>query len=132
MKGFMVPVGGPKGYALTLTVGLLSTMLSGALFGRDVSDLYAKTSEPQNSGHLFGVLPVAAFDEPASYAARMQKAIGDIKSAKRAPGVQQIFLPGEREYLAKMTNLAQGVPIGPALAHELSLIAACYNVPFKL
>ncbi|MCP3405693.1 Ldh family oxidoreductase [Bradyrhizobium sp. CCGB01] len=112
LKGVVVPVGGPKGYALTLTVGLLSTMLSGAFFGRDVGDLYEKTSEPQNSGHLFGVLPVAAFDEPASYAARMRKGIDDIKGVRRAPGSEQVFLPGEQEYLAKLVNLADGVPIG--------------------
>jgi LDH2 family malate/lactate/ureidoglycolate dehydrogenase len=33
LKGFVQPVGGAKGYALTLTIGLLSTMLSGAFFG---------------------------------------------------------------------------------------------------
>lgn len=132
LKGFVVPVGGPKGYALTLTVGLLSTMLSGAFFGCDVGDLYEKTSEPQNCGHLFGVLPVAAFDEPAAYAGRMQKAINDIKGAKRAPGVEQIFLPGEREFIAKAENLARGVPIGPALAAELSAIASQYDVPLNL
>ncbi|MEY9120561.1 LDH2 family malate/lactate/ureidoglycolate dehydrogenase [Bradyrhizobium yuanmingense] len=106
LKGFVIRVGGPKGYALTLTIGLLSTMLSGAFFGRDVGDLYEETTEPHNSGHLFGVLPVAAFDEPASYAARVQKAINDIRSVEKAPGVEKIFLPGERESLAKMVQLS--------------------------
>lgn len=131
LKGFVVPVGGPKGYALTLTVGLLSTMLSGAFFGRAVGDLYERTSEAQNSGHLFGVLPVAAFEDPDAYAERMQQAMADIKGVQLAPGVREVHLPGEREHLAKVANLTEGVPMGPRLAEELAGISARYGVPLK-
>lgn len=130
LKGFVVPVGGPKGYALTLTVGLLSTMLSGAFFGRDVGDLYEKTGTAQNSGHLFGVLPVSAFDEVDAYMERMTKAIADIRGAKKAPGVERIYLPGEREYLSLLDRRERGIPLGPALRKELQEVGQQYGVPF--
>lgn len=129
LKGFVTPVGGPKGYALTLTVGLLSSMLSGAAFGRDVGDLYEKTQTAQDSGHLFGVLPIESFDDTAAYMGRMDKAIGDIKGVKRAPGVDRIYLPGEREHLAKEDANGSGISIGPVLFRELNEIAARYEVP---
>jgi LDH2 family malate/lactate/ureidoglycolate dehydrogenase len=75
-----------------MTVGLLSAMLSGAFFGRDVGDLYEKTDVAQNCGHLFGVLPVRAFDDFESYLDRMGKAITDIRGAKKATGVDRIYL----------------------------------------
>ena len=54
LKGFVLPVGGPKGYSLTLVIGLLSTMLSGAFFGSEVTHMYDDFEHPQNIGHLFG------------------------------------------------------------------------------
>jgi LDH2 family malate/lactate/ureidoglycolate dehydrogenase len=119
LKGFVLPIGGPKGYALTLTIGLLSTLLSGAAFGRDVGELYEKTTTPQDCGHLFGVLPVWAFDDREAYFARIAKAIGDIRGAKRAPGVERIHLPGEREHLSRIERRERGIPLGPALVAEL-------------
>lgn len=62
----------------------------------------------------------------------MQRAINDIRSVKKAPGVEKIFLPGEREYLAKMVNLAEGIPIGTALAAERSSVATYDGVPLKM
>lgn len=132
LKGFVIPVGGPKGYALTLAVGLLSTMLSGAAFGRDVGDLYDKTSTAQNSGHLFGVLPVASFDDLDAYLDRMDKAMEDMRGAKKAKGVERIYLPGEREYLSLLAHRQSGIPIGTELFKELKALAEQYCVPFDM
>ena len=132
LKGFVIPVGGPKGYALTLAVGLLSTMLSGAAFGRDVGELYERTTTPQNGGHLFGVLPVSAFDDLDVYLDRMDKAIADVRGAKKATGVDRIYLPGEREYLSLCAHRERGIPLGPALVEELKGIAGEFGIPFDV
>jgi LDH2 family malate/lactate/ureidoglycolate dehydrogenase len=131
LKGFVIPVGGPKGYALTLAVGLLSTMLSGAAFGRDVGELYEQTSTPQNGGHLFGVLPVAAFDDVDAYLDRMDRGIEDILNVKKATGVDRIYLPGEREHLSMQKFLADGIPLGRSLVKELRALGECYGVPYE-
>jgi LDH2 family malate/lactate/ureidoglycolate dehydrogenase len=99
LAGFVSPIGGAKGYALTLTVGLLSTMLSGAAFGSEVTDLYEVFNRPQNVGHLHGVIPIAAFTDLNSYYARIEKAAAEVTSVRKSPGVERIFLPGEREAL---------------------------------
>jgi LDH2 family malate/lactate/ureidoglycolate dehydrogenase len=130
LKGFVTPVGGPKGYALTLVVGLLSSMLSGALFGHEVGDLYAKTTTPQNSGHLFGVLPIESFDSFDAYMERMARAIADIRGAKKAPGVERIYLPGEREYLTMSARNTAGIPLGRSLVAELQALGEQYGVRF--
>ncbi|MRT24950.1 Ldh family oxidoreductase [Enterobacteriaceae bacterium RIT697] len=131
LKGFVTPLGGPKGYALTLTVGLLSTMLSGAFFGSDVGDLYDKTSTAQNSGHLFGVLPVASFDDLENYLSRMDKAINDMRNAKKATDVERIYLPGEREHLSLIKAKENGIPLGHALYQELTELGHQYNIMLR-
>jgi LDH2 family malate/lactate/ureidoglycolate dehydrogenase len=131
LKGFVQPVGGPKGYALTLTIGLLSTMLSDAFFGAEVTHMYDDLERPQNVGHLFAALPVTAFEDLERYKARMDKAIGEVRGAKRAPGVERIFLPGEREYLLLEERRVSGIPIGTGVFAELRELGAGYGVALQ-
>lgn len=132
LKGFVQPVGGPKGYALTLTIGLLSTMLSGAAFGSEVTHMYEDFERPQNIGHLFGVLPIALFEDIAVYRRRMRQAIAEIRGARRAPGVAQIYLPGEREALSLAERRRNGIPIGVGVIAELEELGARYGVRLAL
>lgn len=128
LKGFVQPVGGPKGYALTLTIGLLSTMLSGANFGSEVTHMYDDLERPQNIGHLFGVLPIALFEDVATYHSRMEKAVADIRGARRAPGIDRIYLPGEREEISAARLRAEGIPIGLGVLAELEEMGRAYGL----
>jgi LDH2 family malate/lactate/ureidoglycolate dehydrogenase len=127
LKGFVLPIGGPKGYALTLGIGLLSTMLSGAYFGSEVTHMYEQTSTAQNVGHLFGVLPIAAFEDLETYYTRMSKAIADVRTTKKAPGVERIHLPGEREHLTLVERRRSGIPLNAAVFEELNEVGAKYG-----
>ena len=124
LEGFVAPVGGPKGYALTLAIGLLSTMLSGAFFGSEVRHMYEDLDNPQNIGHLFGVLPIATFEELGIYFDRIAKASEEVRGVRRAPGVERIHLPGEREALLAARRRRDGIPIGIETWRELAALAA--------
>jgi len=128
LKGFLLPVGGPKGYALALVVGLLCTMLSDASFGTEIGQLHKQTDIPQNVGHLFGVLPISAFEDIGHYKQRIGKAIQDLQSVKKAPGVEQIYLPGEREYLLLQERRRQGIPISRGVFQDLQEIGGRYGI----
>jgi LDH2 family malate/lactate/ureidoglycolate dehydrogenase len=119
LKGFMLPIGGPKGYSLTLVIGLLSTMLSGAAFGTEVTNMYEDLEHHQNIGHLFGVLPIACFEPLEVYKRRMDKAIREIRSVPRGTGVERIYLPGEREQFLAEEYRRSGIPINKAVWSEL-------------
>jgi len=119
LKGFMLPIGGPKGYSLTLVIGLLSTMLSGAAFGSEVTDMYEDLERSQNIGHLFGVLPISCFETIETYKTRMDKAIREMRDTPRAPGVERIYLPGEREQILAEEHERTGVPIKQPVWEEL-------------
>jgi LDH2 family malate/lactate/ureidoglycolate dehydrogenase len=128
LKGFVQPVGGPKGYALTLTIGLLSTMLSGAAFGSEVTHMYDDLERPQNIGHLFGVLPIGSFEDVEVYQRRMEKAVREMRGAKHAPGVNRIYLPGEREEISRQHRRQHGIPIGTGVLVELRDLGARYGI----
>lgn len=128
LAGFVAPVGGPKGYALTMTIGLLSTMLSGAYFGSEVKHMYDDFENPQNIGHLFAALPIAAFEDLESYHARMHKAASDVRGVRRAPEVERIYLPGEREAILAAARRRDGLPLGVETWRELASLGASLGV----
>ncbi len=131
LKGFVQPVGGPKGYALTLVVGLLSTMLSDAFFGSEVTHMYDDLERPQNIGHLFAAIPIALFEDIDRYKSRMDKAIAEVRGVKRAAGVDRIFLPGERELISFRACRRAGVPIAGAIFDELVELGREYGVTLE-
>lgn len=131
LKGFMLPVGGPKGYALTLVIGLLSTMLSGAAFGSEVTHMYEDFERPQNIGHLFGVLPIASFEPVEVYKQRMDKAIREVRNTPRARGVERIYLPGEREHLLAEEYRRDGIPIPKSIWAELQEVGRTFGVDLR-
>jgi LDH2 family malate/lactate/ureidoglycolate dehydrogenase len=131
LKGFMLPVGGPKGYSLTLVIGLLSTMLSGAAFGSEVTHMYEDLGRPQNIGHLFGVLPITSFEPVEIYKRRMDKAIREIRDTPRAPGVERIYLPGEREELLAEEYRRTGIPIQKSVWMELQEVGNQLGVTLR-
>ena len=118
LRGFMLPVGGPKGYSLTLVIGLLSTMLSGAGFGSEVTDMYEDLEGKQNIGHLFGVLPIACFEPLETYKARIDKAIREIRGVPRAPMCKESICGGARTAFRRGTA-SSGIPIKQPVWAEL-------------
>jgi LDH2 family malate/lactate/ureidoglycolate dehydrogenase len=131
LKGFVLPMAGAKGYALTTVIGMLSTMLSGGAFGTDVTHLYDDFDRPQNIGHLLGVLPVASFVDVAEFKKRMDKGIQDIKNVKKSPGVDEIFLPGEREYRTLIERRRSGIPLAIGTVRELEELGIEFKVPLR-
>ena len=128
LKGFVAADAGPKGYALALTVGLLSSMLSDVDLGSEIGETYFQAGTSQNVGHLFGVLPISSFEDFAHYKRRIGKAIHDLKSVKQAQGVEEIYLPGEREYSLLQERRRTGIPLCPAVFEDLRQIGKRYGI----
>jgi LDH2 family malate/lactate/ureidoglycolate dehydrogenase len=128
LKGFLLPVGGPKGYALAVTVGMLCTMLSGAAFGSEIGQVFFQTDKAPNVGHLFGVIPIASFEDIPSYKQHMRKAIADVQNVKKAPGVDRIYLPGEREYLLSQERRRNGIPLSTGVYKDLQQVAKRFGL----
>ena len=59
--GTLRPVGDHKGYGLTLVTGILSSVLSGGSFGKEIEDLYEEFAIPQNIGHYMQAINIARF-----------------------------------------------------------------------
>ena len=100
-----MPIGGPKGYGLSLIFGILAGTLNGAAFGRDVVDFNADATTTTNTGHFILALDIKAFADPDVFRAGIDRVWDEMKSSPRLPGVDEIRLPGERLDRSHATGL---------------------------
>jgi LDH2 family malate/lactate/ureidoglycolate dehydrogenase len=122
--GFLLPIGGYKGYGLALIFGLLAGTLNGAAMGRDVVDFNADDTTPTNTGHVIAAINVDAFQPVAEFKKSVDALIRDIRASQRLPGVDRIRLPGEGSHAARADRMKSGIPLPAPLAASLNQLAA--------
>ncbi|MDK2986760.1 MAG: hypothetical protein PWQ96_2404 [Clostridia bacterium] len=126
--GTVLPVGGPKGYGLSLMVDILAGVLTGANFGGSVPSMTEDFSRRLNVGIFFAAFKLENFMPIDSFKQRMDEMIRTIKDSPKAPGVDEIFLPGEIEYKCQRERLSQGIPLEQNLVKELNDLAEFLGV----
>ena len=122
-EGFLLPIGGPKGYGLSLVFGILAGVLNGAAFGRDVIDFNADAKTVTNTGQMILALDIAAFADPDAFKAQIDEVWRQMKSSATMPGVDEVRLPGERLEKVRQARTADGIPIPDALRETLANLA---------
>lgn len=128
LAGTLLPMAGPKGYALALAVEHLAGVLTGAAFGRDVAWQYGSKQSPADVGHIIIVLKADAFIDRDDYYERNERFIREIKGCQKAAGVSEIYLPGERERILAQTLIKSGIEVPEGLVKEFETIAREYGL----
>ncbi|MGH7942933.1 MAG: Ldh family oxidoreductase [Limisphaerales bacterium] len=132
LAGTVLTMAGHKGYALALMVEIFSSVLSGAAVGPAIGSMYKNLDRKQDVGHFFVLLDISAFMEVAEFKTRLDKAIDDIKSCRKRPGVNEIYVPGERSFQKARQNLADGIRIDEATQGELKALCRELRVKYTL
>jgi LDH2 family malate/lactate/ureidoglycolate dehydrogenase len=127
-EGLMLPIGGPKGFGLSVAVGLLAGVLNGAAFGADVVDFTTDTTSPTNTGQFVAAIDIAAFTEPATFAATTARVFEEFRSAAPLPGHEPIRLPGEGRESLRAARETEGIALHPSLLAALTELAAEFGL----
>jgi L-2-hydroxycarboxylate dehydrogenase (NAD+) len=126
-EGMLLPLGGMeagyKGYGLAMVIGLLAGTLGGAAMGRDVIDFNHDDDSVTNTGQAVAAINVAAFGDVATFKKNVDKLIRDLRNSQRMPGVDRIFVPGERSHATRAARTRDGIPIARALMRTLDQLA---------
>jgi L-2-hydroxycarboxylate dehydrogenase (NAD+) len=126
--GFLLPIGGPKGYCLSLLFGLLAGSLNGAAFGEDVVDFNADFKTVTNTGQFIVAIDIAAFGDVEAFKRRVDAAIRAIKASPTLPGFDEVLLPGEQSRRKRQDYEANGIPMPDALYDALAKLAVDLGV----
>ncbi len=123
-EGFLLPIGGHKGYGLALIIGLLAGTLNGAAMGRDVIDFNADFKSVGDTGQAMIAIDPAAFGDLDEFKAAVDVVVRDLRASERMPGVERVWLPGEQSHEKRSANRAAGMPLPPQLKAVLDQTAA--------
>ena len=122
-EGFLLPIGGYKGYGLALIVGLLAGTLNGAAMGKDVIDFNKDDGSVTNTGQAIVAIDVAAFGDLQAFKDRVDLLVDDLRQSRRMPQVDRIWLPGEQSHAKRVEYDRDGIPISAPLLRTLDQLA---------
>jgi LDH2 family malate/lactate/ureidoglycolate dehydrogenase len=128
-EGFLLPIGGYKGYGLALVVGLLAGTLNAAAMGKDVIDFNHDAGTPTNTGQAILAIDPSAFGDIAAFKASVDTLIRDLRASERLPGVERIHMPGEQSRARAIAQRRDGIALAPALMHTLDRLAEELEIP---
>ncbi|TCK28060.1 LDH2 family malate/lactate/ureidoglycolate dehydrogenase [Ancylobacter aquaticus] len=131
-EGFLLPIGGPKGYGLAMAIGLLAGALNGAAFGSNVVDFTADTTTTTNTGQFVAALSVSAFGAPETFAETVDAVFDEMRGSEPLPGYPPVRIPGEGRDAAAEQRRMSGLVLHTNLIKELQAIAGELSIPGPL
>ncbi len=126
-EGFLLPIGGAKGFGLSVAIGLMAGVLNGAAFGSDVVDFTNDTTSQTNTGQFVMALDPAAFGM-TDFGQRAKHVFDEMRASAPLPGHDPVRLPGEGKGAAAAGRRQGGLDLNPALRRDLQALAAEYGL----
>jgi LDH2 family malate/lactate/ureidoglycolate dehydrogenase len=123
MDGLLLPIGGYKGFGLSLVFSLMGGALNGSSTGRDTVSI-DEVGAAGNTGQAIMALKVANFADVAEFKRRVDKVARDIRTSMPMPGVSEVRYPGVNGHRIAAERQAKGIPVRPPLVASLAKLAA--------
>jgi LDH2 family malate/lactate/ureidoglycolate dehydrogenase len=122
-----LPLGGPKGSGLALMIECLTSLV---LSNPIVAEVLEGTQEGQRhrQNALSLAIDIARFGDPGSFRREIDRLIRALKALPRAPGVDDILMPGERGNRTLAQRTRDGIPLPLTVIDELQAVAARLGV----
>lgn len=118
LQGFLLAIGGHKGYGLALAVDLFAGLLSDAAYLTHVESWSENPEAPQNLGHFFLLIDTARLGSLAWLGERMQDFAGILHETPASDPAKPVLVPGEIELNRYREAMQAGVEVpSDALAH---------------
>ncbi len=127
-EGFLLPIGGYKGYGLSLIVGILAGTLNGAAMGSQVIDFNKDFSTTTNTGQAIAIMDPSAFGDITEFKQNVDTLVRELRGSERMTGVDRIWLPGEQSHEKRLSHEAHGIVLAPSLMKQLNDLAAQLNI----
>ncbi|MCA9060891.1 MAG: Ldh family oxidoreductase [Planctomycetaceae bacterium] len=125
----LAPMAGHKGYGIGLWCEILSAVLPGGHMTWQVGSwIFDAPEKPSWHNASFVVIDVDAIAGREKFAERLNHVINEIHAAPTADGVDQILLPGEREWQNHANATVDGIPLPSDVIEKLNEVAAVTGV----
>jgi len=129
--GSLAPIGEHKGYGMVIAHEILTAVLTGGKWTRNIKSLYEEDkSRIQGTCHSFMALDPDCFLGRQEFKKNMDLYIKSIKESAKAKGAQEILVPGEPEHRTELRFLKEGIPLSPNTEKELATLGNSLGLVF--
>ena len=122
--GFLLPLGGHKGFGLSLLVDLLCGVITGGSFQHQLKSMYRYPNDPSRTAHMMIAMNPLAFLDKQQLTARMNEFVRTIKESPMWDPDGEMLLPGELEHRSELERRKTGIPIPATLCRDLEELGA--------
>jgi LDH2 family malate/lactate/ureidoglycolate dehydrogenase len=127
----LLPFGAHKGSGLAVVMEILSGILPGSRFCLEVREARER-GDKWRIGHFFWALDIEGFMPIQQFKRRVDEYIQAAKALPKAPGVEEILMPGEIEYRLQEERQENGIPLARATVTSLEELGEELNVEMDL
>lgn len=128
--GVVLPMGGPKGSALSMMMDIFGGVFTGSAFAGDVTNHTTEYTKPQDVGHFMLAIKPDLFMSRADFEARMDVLVGRLKGGRKADGFDEILISGEPEARKEAERLRTGIALPRPELAAMMAEAEKAGVPF--
>lgn len=125
--GFLLPLGGHKGFGLSLMIDIMCGVMSGGAFQFGITSMYNKPNDSSETSHMMIVINPTVSMEMDAFLDNMDAFCKTVKSSPMWDEKQSMYIPGELEHLKKQERLVTGIPLPKSLYNELQGFASIHN-----
>jgi len=127
----LAPMAGHKGYGLGLWCEVLAGLLPGGRLTWEIGSwIFDAPEKPSWHNAGFILIDVNVVAEQTEFDRRVQHLIDEIHAAPTADDVEQVLLPGEREWKTYHRALEIGIELPQDVVEKLREAAELADVPF--
>ncbi len=107
----LLPVGGHKGYGLSLMVEILCSTLTGMPFGPHISKMFENLEQKRHLGHYVSALNIAGFLEPDAFRQRLALMAAELRNEPRLDEARPVMVAGDPEKHSYTMRSQNGIPM---------------------
>ena len=130
--GFLLPMGGHKGFGLALVVDILCGVLTGGAFMDQMRGMYKYPDEPSLTGHFMIAIDPLKIMEKGAFKERISHFVEVVKTSPMWDEGKEMFIPGEIEYRTAQKRQKEGIPLHINLYEELVALGKNLNINSRL
>ena len=119
---YLSPFGAHEGYGIACMVEIMSALLAGGQFGKEVNDMYNDIEKPNLISACFIAVKIDSFRDSAEFRKDMDRFVEYLKATPAAEG-QTVYFPGEIEQINRKKVMKEGLNLPEDLIEELTELA---------
>ncbi|MDP2106233.1 MAG: Ldh family oxidoreductase, partial [Desulfobulbaceae bacterium] len=93
----LLPVGGHKGYGLSLMVEILCSTLTGMPFGPHISKMFVNLEKKRHLGHFVSAMSIEGFGEAGAFKLRLRQMLDELRAEPPLDQETPVMVAGDPE-----------------------------------